>query len=47
MRCCIETAVEYDGPEEAGVTVIDCTYEPPGNGQVRLAADGVWEWNHD
>jgi hypothetical protein len=49
MRCCIASfdhAVANRAlPSKIGAT-LDCEYHPaPGNAAMRLAADGVWEWN--
>lgn len=46
MRCCLGTLAESTIPSEPG-TILDCQYEAEGNKQMRVAADGVWEWNHD
>lgn len=49
MRCCLATLRETAEigilPWQVGVATLDCKYEKPGNAQMRLAADGVWEWN--
>lgn len=48
LRCCLQTwAFAHDRgalPSEPGAT-LDCIYEQPGNARMRLAPDGVWEWN--
>lgn len=49
MRCCLATldegAAQDALPWQVGSATLDCKYEKPGNAQMRLAADGVWEWN--
>lgn len=44
MRCCILTVAEATHPTRVG-DVLDCVYEPEGNANLVVAADGVWEWN--
>lgn len=49
LRCCLATLgeeAEGDRDFEPGDT-LDCKYEEPGNQQMRLNADNVWEWNHE
>lgn len=45
MRCCLSTISDSTEPSRVG-DVLDCKYEKPGNANMRVAADGVWEWNH-
>lgn len=45
MRCCIQSVIEYDGPELPGETIIPCF--AGGHDTIRLAADGIWEWDHE
>lgn len=49
MRCCLATLQEAAEagtlPWQVGEAKLDCQFEEPGNAQMRLAADGVWEWN--
>lgn len=44
MRCCLYTLTETTSPSRVG-TVLDCMYEPEGNGNLIVAPDGVWQWN--
>lgn len=44
MRCCVATVQESLEPTVPG-TVMDCKYEHPGNENLRVADDGIWEWN--
>lgn len=46
FRCCLATLGESDAPSVVG-TVLSCKYESnPDNGNMIVATDGVWEWNH-
>jgi len=44
MRCCLGTLAECTEEVEPG-RILDCKYEPPGNANMILAVDGIWEWN--
>lgn len=44
MRCCLATLGNSESPSVVG-TVLDCQYETPGNANMVVAQDGVWEWN--
>ena len=44
MRCCLATLEESREPTDVGF-VMDCKYEPAGNGNLIVASDGIWEWN--
>jgi hypothetical protein len=45
MRCCLGTIAESEELTKIG-DILDCKYQKPGNQQMRVAIDGVWEWNH-
>ena len=44
MRCCLATINETYDVTEVG-DMLDCKYENPGNKNLIVADDGVWEWN--
>jgi hypothetical protein len=44
LRCCVQTIVNYDGPEVPGETEIPCAYHNEDRPTARLTPDGVWIW---
>lgn len=43
FRCCTGTYGETDEPSKVG-DVLKCRH---CSSSMRVAADGIWEWNHD
>jgi hypothetical protein len=46
MRCCLATLAASAAITSAG-SVMQCAYSEDRSHSMRVAADGVWEWNRD
>lgn len=44
LRCCLASLAMCEDEVDVG-DVLDCRYEDPGNANLVLANDAVWEWN--